>query len=188
VHPTLEEIEKGMDHVRRSPSKQGTVEGLCIRPEVNERKELESCLFSPERGVEGDFWFRKCWKTLDDGRSDPEAQIAMMNTRFIDLISGSREGWKLAGDQVYVNMDISEANLSPGDRLKMGDAVLEITPLPHTGCKLFVERFGVEAMKYLSTPTGKALRLRGIYARTVVEGIVKVGDSVSKAGVPSDEG
>lgn len=180
MHLTAEQIASGMPDVIASPAQSGKVEGICIRPEINEREELESCLFTPERGVEGDFWFRKCWKTLDDGCSDPEVQVAMMNSRFIDLIARSRDRWRLAGDQVFVDLDLSEDNLSPSDRLQMGQAVLEITPIPHTGCKQFVERFGLDAMKYLATDSGKALRLRGIYAKIVEEGVVKVGDGIEK--------
>ena len=180
MHVTAAQIEEKLDWVKASPSEKGTLEALCIRPEVNERKVLESCLLSPELGVEGDFWVRNCWKKLDDKTSDPVVQVAIMNARAVDIVAGSRDRWILAGDQLYVDFDLSEANLPPGALLKVGSAVIEISSVPHTGCKLFHERYGVEALKFFNSKVGSALRLRGVFGQIVQEGVVTVGDVVEK--------
>lgn len=180
THLTTEQIEARLDWVEASPAECGTVEGLCIRPEVNGRQELESCRLSPAEGVDGDFWVRKSFMTLDDGSSDPAVQVAIMNSRAVDVIAGSRDRWKLAGDQLFVDFDLSESNLAPGDRLHVGPAILEITPVPHTGCGMFQERFGAAAVRFYNSKVGKAMRLRGVYAQVVQEGVVSVGDTVRK--------
>lgn len=180
VHFTTEQIEARLDWIKASPADTGTLAGLCIRPEVNKRLELDECRLSPELGVEGDFWVRQCWKKLEDGASDPAVQVAIMNARAIDAIAGSRARWKLAGDQLYVDYDLSEENLSAGDRLQIGAAVVEIIPIPHTGCDLFRDRFGKDAVKFINSKMGKSLRLRGLFAQIVQEGVVRVGDVVKK--------
>lgn len=180
MHCTTEQLEEWVGRVKEAPAEKGTVEGICIRPEPNEREVLESCVLSPELGVEGDFWVKQCWKKLDDGSSDPVVQVAIMNSRAIDIIAGEKERWWLAGDQLFVDFDISEKNVSVGDRLRVGQAVIEITDIPHTGCDLFKERFGVDAVKYVNSKTGKALRLRGMFGQIVQEGVVNIGDVVEK--------
>ena len=88
-----------------------------------------------------------------------------------------RSRWHLAGDQLYVDLDLSEANLPPGTRLSIGSAVIEVTAEPHTGCSKFVERFGLDAMKFVNSRERKDLHLRGINARVVRPGVLRVGDS-----------
>ena len=175
-----EQIEARLDWIKESPADVGKLEGLCIRPEVNKRLQLDECRLSPELGVEGDFWVKQCWKKLEDGSSDPAVQVAMMNSRAIDAIAGSRERWKLAGDQLYVDFDLSEENVSPGDRLKIGEAVVEVIPIPHTGCDLFRDRFGMDAVKFINSKMGKALRLRGVFAQIIEGGVVRLGDAIEK--------
>ena len=103
-----------------------------------------------------------------------------MSARAADLVGGTRERWALAGDQLYVDLDVSEANLPAGTRLAVGTAVTEISALPHTGCKKFVARFGLEAMLFVNAPDGRALRLRGVNARIVESGLVRPGDEIRK--------
>ena len=179
-HLSREEIEARLGWIKDSPAATGTLEGLCIRPELNQRRELEECLLSPEGGVEGDFWVRQCWKKLDDGASDPIVQVAIMNARAVAAVAGGRDRWKLAGDQLFVDFDLSEAHIAPGDRLQVGEAVVEIAPIPHTGCDLFRDRYGMAAVKFINSKLGKSLRLRGVFAQVVRRGVVRIGDAVQK--------
>ncbi|MEO2004026.1 MAG: MOSC domain-containing protein [Candidatus Poribacteria bacterium] len=181
AHLTTEQIEARLDWLKASPADSGALEGICIRPKVNEREELERCLLSPEGGVEGDFWAEVNRKMLAEGSSYSAGQVALMNSRAIEAVAGSRDRWKLAGDQLFVDFDLSESNLAPGDRLHVGPAILEIVPIPHTGCDLFKERFGMDAVKFINSAVGKSMRLRGIFAQVVQEGVVSIGDSVRKA-------
>ena len=103
-----------------------------------------------------------------------------MSSRAAALVAGDRERWPLAGDQLYVDLDLSDENLPPGTRLALGSAVLEVTDEPHTGCKKFTARFGLDAMVFVNSPVGRALNLRGINARVVESGTVRVGDAVTK--------
>ncbi len=181
MHLAAEQIDARLDWVEATPAETGTVEGICIRPEPNQREELSSCLLSPELGVEGDFWVRKCGRKLEDGSSDPAVQLAIMNSRAVDIVAGSRDRWKWAGDQLFVDFDLGEENLAPGDRLHIGPAVVEISDVPHTGCDLFKARYGMAAVKFINSRIGKSMRLRGVLAQIVQEETVSVGDTVRKA-------
>jgi MOSC domain-containing protein YiiM len=121
------------------------------------------------------------WRLRSSHREpDHDTQLTMMNARVADLVVGARERWPLAGDQLYVDFDLSVANAPPGTRLAVGDAVVELTEPPHTGCKKFVERFGMDAMLFVNAPEGRELRLRGANARVVRPGTIRVGDAVTK--------
>jgi MOSC domain-containing protein YiiM len=101
-----------------------------------------------------------------------------MNSRVIALLAGDKERWPLAGDQLYVDLDLSVDNLPPGTRLNFGSAVVEVSDRPHTGCKKFAARFGLDALQFVNSPQGKQLRLRGLHARVVQPGVIRVGDIV----------
>ena len=131
-------------------------------------------------GVEGDHWANGCWKSTEDGKPHPDVQICVMNSRCINHIAGSRENWAPAGDNLFVDMDISPDNMPPGTRVSLGSVILEITDTPHNGCAKFVERYGREATVFVNTGEGKRLRLRGIYGRVVQDGAVSVGDVITK--------
>ena len=103
-----------------------------------------------------------------------------MNTRAADLIAQSRERWPLAGDQLYVDNDLSEDHLPPGTRITVGEVVFEIAHEDHTGCAKFAHRFGKDALKFVNSPDGAHLNLRGIYATVVQGGVVRVGDVVAR--------
>ena len=171
-HLTTEEIEAGLDYVIESSKDNGVLELIIRRPKEDEREVLETGELDAVKGLIGDVWL------TDDG--NVEAQIAIMNSRIIALLAQDRERWKLAGDQLYINLDLSEENLPAGTRLETGSAILEVTPKPHNGCKKFVERFGLDAMKFVNSPVGKQLHLRGIYARVVKSGAIRQGDAVRK--------
>ena len=179
-HLSEEELTAGLDSIRSSPADGGVLEMIVIRPLDKERRVLAECELSLSQGAEGDQWVRNCWKKLPDGSAHPDVQLTLMNTRCVDLLAGEKERWALAGDQLYVDMDLSGDNLPVGQRLAVGTALLEITEVKHTGCGLFAERFGVPALKFVNSPVGKELHLRGIYAKVVQDGVVRVGDVVTK--------
>jgi len=173
-HLTTEEIEAKLSYVIESPKDNGTLELIVCRPKADEREVLEAGELDIEKGLIGD-----CWLTYNDGFLD--AQIAIMNSRIIDLLAQEgKERWKLAGDQLYVDLDLTDENLPFGTKLQIGSAILETTPQPHNGCKKFVERFGLDAMKFVNSPVGKKYHLRGIYARVIQSGTIRQGDSVKK--------
>ena len=176
----LEDFQKGLSWVRKSPQNRGIVKAIVIRPSTNSRKELQSCGFSPEMGVQGDYWSRNCWLKQQDGSPHPNVQVAMMNVRVIDLLTQERSLWKLAGDQLYIDFDLSKGNVSAGQRLKIGTVVLEITGRSHTGCKKFSDRFGSDALKFVNSSEGNRLRLRGIYAKIVRSGLISVGNYIQR--------
>lgn len=180
AHLSRDELAAGLDEILNSPGDRGVLKAVVIRPETNARLSLQRCELSPARGVHGDNWAEGCWMTLPDGRPHPDVQVAIMNARTIALIAQEEARWALAGDNLYVDLDLSAANLPPGTRLAIGSALLEITAVPHNGCAKFAARFGVEATRFVNSREGKRLHLRGIYARIVQPGAIAVGDLVTK--------
>ena len=179
-HLTTAQIEAGLTIVRQSPQDHGVLKAIVACPDDNERLILPQVELSPEGGVHGDRWANRCWKTLPDGSPHPDVQVAITNARFVDLIAGDEPRWALAGDNLYVDLDLSVDNLQPGHQLAIGSAVLEVTAVPHNGCKKYAQRFGEDAIRAVNTPAGKALHLRGIYAKIVQAGTVTVGDVITK--------
>ena len=184
-HLILTEIEAGMDWVLAAPSNAGRVESLVVRPDVNQRESLNQVMFSPDQGVAGDNWLTSCWKKLPGGESDPEVQVAIMNARMIEVLTRDKSLWPLVGDQLFVDFDLSVNNLAVGEQLQVGAAVLEITGEPHRGCSKFKNRFGSDALAFVNSKQGDAHRLRGVYARIVSAGEVRVGDGISKMNADS---
>jgi hypothetical protein len=180
-HPSLGELRQGLDGIRQSPKDGGFLKAIVIRPETDARVSLPRCELSPDGGVHGDNWAKGCWMSLPDGRPHPDVQVTIMNARAIALIAQEEARWPLSGDNLIVDLDLSEANLPPGSRLSIGSALLEITDVPYKGCKKFAERFGVDATRFVNGRDGLRLHLRGIYARIVEPGVVAVGDAVAKS-------
>jgi hypothetical protein len=177
-HFSTAELEARLDPVRRAPKDEGRLELVVRRPAEGERETLEVGELDLVEGLVGDRWSRG-----KRGRTpDPDTQLTLMSARAAELVGGPRERWSLAGDQLFVDLDLSEANLPPGTRLAIGTAVVEMSPVPHTGCKKFVGRFGLAAMLFVNSPEGRALRLRGANARVVEAGLVRPGDVVRKVG------
>lgn len=174
------EIEAGMPHVAESPTDRGAVEMIVARPEIEERNVLNEGTFSVAEGLVGDNWLTRGSSLTDNGRGHPDAQITMMNARYLDLIAGSREHWPLAGDQLIVDLDLSHENLTTGQQLQVGSVVFEVTAMPHNGCKKFSDRFGQDAIKFANSDSGKAQRLRGIYLKVIQPGTLQVGDTITK--------
>jgi hypothetical protein len=139
---------------------------------------VEEAVLDLTDGLVGDCWRTRGSSSTPDGSANPDAQLTLMNARSAALVAGERDRWPLAGDQLYVDLDLSGDALPPGSRLHIGDAVVEVTALPHTGCGKFVRRFGVDAMKFVNSPAGRELNLRGINARVVTSGTIRVGDEI----------
>lgn len=182
-HATAEELAAGIDEVRRAPRELGRVELIVRRPAEEDREIVLEGEIDAVDGLVGDSWRIRGSSRTPDGSADPEAQLTIMSSRAVHLVARTRDRWQLAGDQVFVDFDISMANLPAGTRLEVGSAIVEVTPKPHLGCQKFSRRFGVEALKVVNSPIGRSLRLRGLNARVVVPGRVRVGDIVRKAEI-----
>jgi hypothetical protein len=182
-HLSAEALEAGLPKILESPKDSGAVMMIVCRPDVDQRGVLQAARLDTDKGLVGDNWLKRGSSSTSDGSADPEMQLNIMNSRVIDLVASSRDRWPLAGDQVFVDIDLSKDNLPAGTQLQLGDAIIEVTAPPHTGCKKFVARFGVEAMKFVNSRHGKKLCLRGINARVVKSGTFAVGDSVRKLNV-----
>jgi len=180
VHPTDAQLEAGLDEIRHAPSDLGTVELIVARPALGERTVLEVARLDLAVGMVGDTWSERPSRESDDGRPHPAMQLTLMGSRVIALVAGHPERWPLAGDQLFVDLDLSEANLPAGTRLAVGTAIVELSAIPHTGCAKFTERFGLAALRFVNSPTGRPLRLRGANARIVEPGTVRRGDTVRK--------
>jgi hypothetical protein len=179
-HPSKEQLEAGLDHIRQSPRDHGLIELILRRPKEGERELLEEAELCTERGVVGDNWQTRGSSKTPDGTSHPEMQLNLMNVRAAALIAQSPERRQLAGDQFYIDLDLSDENLPPGTRLAFGTAIIEVTAIPHLGCAKFMARFGNPALKFVNSPVGRELHLRGINAMVIQSGIVKKGDRAIK--------
>lgn len=179
LHLTEAEIKSQVAHVLDSPKDHGTLELIVRRPEIEEREVIAEGLLDAEAGLVGDNWLTRGSRRTNNGLGHPEMQLNIMNYRFAEIIAGSRERVPLAGDQLYVDLDLSGDNLPPGTRIKIGDASIEITAIPHLGCKKFVERFGIDAMKFANSDFGRKHNLRGVNARVIEPGKVASGDAVN---------
>src|SRR5258707_251085 len=180
-HLTMSELEAGLDEIRRAPKDEGVLELIVRRPGVNDREVLESAELHLVEGLIGDSWNRRRSKSTPDGSPNPLMQLNIMNSRVTALVSRNKDRWPLAGDQLYLDMDLSESNMPAVTRMALGPALTEVTSPPHLGCQKFVARFGHEAMKFVNSPLGKQLHLRGINARVIQGGIIRVGDVARKA-------
>ena len=175
----MEAVDAGLDAVRAAPADNGRVELIARRPEVDARELVDEATLDPEVGLVGDNWHVK--PSLTTGAPNPEAQLTLMNARVTALVAGEdRERWAQAGDQLYVDLDLSYRNLPPGTRLRVGEAVIEVSAEPHLGCGKFLARFGVEAQKLVNSAIGRELNMRGINTKVVTGGVVRAGDPVVK--------
>ena len=179
-HLTMAELEAGLDEIRQSPKDEGLLEMIVCRPRIGERQVLAEGELHPLEGLMGDSWKTRGSSRTADGSAHPDMQLNIMNSRVINLVTQSKNHWSLAGDQLYLDLDLSKENLPAGTRFALGTAVIEVTPQPHTGCQKFVERFGLEAMKFVNSPVGKQLSLRGINAKVVEPGVIRVGELAKK--------
>ncbi len=176
----MSELEAGLDYIRHSPTNLGALRLIVRRPDILLREVLDVGELDMVEGLVGDNWKVKGSSRTSDGTSHPDMQLNIMNARAIDWIAQSRDRWPLAGDQLYIDLDLSGKNLPPGTKLALGNAIIEVTSQPHTGCKKFVERFGLDAMKFVNSEVGRSLNLRGINARVIKPGIIRVGELATK--------
>ncbi len=179
-HLTTSELEARLHEVSLSPQDGGVLEMIVRRPDVGAREIVEHGELDLIEGLVGDSWKSRSSKRTADGSPHPDMQLNLINSRLVALVAQDRSRWHLAGDQLYIDLDLSAANLPPATRLAIGSAVIEVTAEPHTGCSKFVERFGLDAMMFVNARERKDLRLRGINARVLRAGMLRVGDSVSK--------
>jgi hypothetical protein len=177
---TLETLSASLLHIRQSPQAEGTLALIVRRPQVDAREVLTEGELNTVEGLVGDTWNKRGSSRTSDGSPHPDMQLNLMNVRVVEAVAGSVKRWPLAGDQLYVDLDLSQANLPPGTRLSIGSAVIEVTAQPHTGCGKFSARFGVDALKFVNSPEGRALGLRGVNAKVVTPGRVRTGDAVRK--------
>ena len=175
LHLTSDELAAGMAAILRSPKNDGVLTWIVRRPDVNAREIVDAGELTATDGLLGDNW-----KARGGSRApNPDMQITVMNARVIALVARARDRWQLAGDQLFVDLDLSEDNAPAGTRFTVGSAVLEVSPQPHTGCKKFAARFGTDAVQFINSPEGRRLRLRGLNARIVEAGTIRVGDIVT---------
>lgn len=177
---TAEELERGLAHVLQSPKNDGTLELIVKRPEVDRRMSVTEGRLDTEQGLVGDSWHSRGSGSPPDGSSDPEMQLTIMNSRVAALVADDDNRRELAGDQLYLDLDLSGANLPPGTKLAIGDAIIEVTEPPHTGCRKFADRFGRDATVFVNSGLGRKRNFRGINARVVQSGDLKVGDVAQK--------
>ncbi len=180
THFTLEDLYTKLEHIQQSPKDSGRVELIVRRPTTEEREVTTQGRLIPSAGLEGDNWRARGSTSMPDGSANPEAEITLMNTRVIQALTQDETRWSLAGDQFFVDFDLSEENIPAGSRLVIGSAIVEVSPLPHNGCKKFSARFGVDALKFISMAENKPLRMRGINAKIIQAGEVKQGDLIRK--------
>lgn len=182
-HPaprTLETLEANLGHIRQAPKDAGTLRLIVRRPQVDAREVLAEVELNATEGLAGDSWRLRSSSRTADGSPHPDMQLNLMNSRVVEAVAGDVRRWPLAGDQLYVDLDLSQTNVPAGTRLSIGEAVIEVTPQPHTGCGKFSARFGVDALKFVNSAGGRAMGLRGVNARVIQPGRVRVGDIVRK--------
>ena len=177
---TMAELEAGLEQVLGAPATDGVVEMIVRRPASGVREELAEAELDPAAGLVGDSWSQRGSRRTADGSAHPDMQINVMNARAAALVAQQRSRWALAGDQLFVDLDLSAANVPAGTRLAIGSAVIEITAEPHTACGKFADRFGVDAAAFFNATRHRRLRLRGVNARVVQRGTIRAGDRVAK--------
>jgi MOSC domain-containing protein YiiM len=181
-HRTRDELEARLDWVLDAPKDQGTLRQIVVRPEHGKRQVVDSIRIGLATGLEGDHWAKGCWKSLGDGSPDPDVQICMMSARMIEAIAGDPANWAPAGDNLFLDADLSPGSMPPGTRFALGEAELVVTPVTHNGCEQFIARYGRDACVFVNTGKGRENRLRGIYARVTRDGVIRTGVRLRKLG------
>src|SRR5437763_11464965 len=176
THLSMAQLQAGLDAIRESPADRGTLRMIVRRPQVGVREVIEVGELDPTEGLLGDTWKARSSRRTTDGSPHPDMQLNIINARAIALIAQSNDRWPLAGDQLFLDLDLSDRNLPPWTKLKIGAAIIAVTDQPHTGCAKFVQRFGADAAAFVNSSLGRELNLRGINARVVSAGTIRVGD------------
>jgi hypothetical protein len=180
THALSAELEEGLRHIREAPRAEGVLALIVRRPGPGRREVLDTCRLDVVDGLVGD-----CWSTGPSGQSADgwlhlSRQLTVMSSRVMALLARDQSRWALSGDQLFVDLDLSVANLPSGTRVAIGSAVIAVTEPLHSSCKAFASRYGVAATAFVHSPVGGALRLRGVNARVIRSGDVRVGDPVKK--------
>jgi hypothetical protein len=184
-HLTLAELEAGLDDIRQSPKDEGALRLIVRRPRAGQREVLDEGALDLDEGLVGDTWRARAIARSTDGVPYLLTQLNIMNARVIALVAGPKARWPLAGDQLFIDIDLSDDNMAPGTQLALGSAVIEVTAEPHTGCQKFLTRFGADAVKFVNSRLGRHLHLRGVNARVVRAGVIRVGDTAKKLPAPT---
>jgi hypothetical protein len=173
-------LDAALPEILAAPTDRGRVDLVVARPAPDERAVIEEAVLDVDEGLVGDSWRARGSRHTPDGAAHPLTQLTIMNARVAAAVAGSIDRWPLAGDQLYVDLELGSENLPPGSRLAVGTAVVEVTEQPHTGCAKFAGRYGIDAARFVNSAVGRAHNLRGINARIVTSGVVRRGDTVSK--------
>lgn len=179
---SMAELESTLDHFLAAPADAGTVELVARRPAIDQREILAEGELTAEVGLVGDTWIDRGSRRTPDGSPHPDTQLTVMSARVVSYLAGDPDRRTLAGDQLYLDLDLTEENLPAGTRLALGTAVIEVTEKAHTACKKFANRFGLEALQFVNAPHRRGLRLRGLNAKVVTPGVLRPGDTVTKVG------
>lgn len=185
---TADELAAALPEILAAPADSGRLDMIVSRPSKGLRRTHDRAKLTLAGGVEGDHWAQGCWLSTDAGQPHPDVQICIMMSRAIRAIAGEPENWPPAGDNLFIDMNLTAESLPAGARLALGSAILEITEEPHRGCASFVARYGRDACafanvgpkSYAKDGAGAALRLRGVYARVVQDGEIAVGDRFTR--------
>jgi MOSC domain-containing protein YiiM len=178
MRPQFVALDRALELIRAAPKDRGTIELIARRPAEGTREIIDRARFNLELGVVGDGWHRRPSKKT--GAPNLEQQVTIMSSRAIAAIVPDRNDWPNAGDQLYVDFDLSAENVPPGTRLQVGTAILEVSSHPHRGCAKFTKRFGSDATAWVNTEVGRALNLRGVNTQVITAGEARRGDAISK--------
>jgi hypothetical protein len=182
-HANYTALEAGLPEIRRSPQDRGQIVLIVRRPAAKEREVLAEAVLDPSEGLVGDSWRARASAKIANGEvPDRRTQLTLMNARVAALVAGDQHRWPLAGDQLYVDFDLGTANVPPGTQLAVGTALIEISDQPHRGCGKFLSRFGIDAQRFVTSPVGRELNLRGVNAIVRSGGLVRSGEEIRKLG------
>ncbi|MBI3744525.1 MAG: MOSC domain-containing protein [Chloroflexi bacterium] len=180
LYMNREALEAGLETIRQSPKDSGVLRLIVRRPQVNARELLQEAQLDPDEGLVGDTWKMRGSSKMDKRVPHPDMQLTLINSRLIALLAQQEERWALAGDQLYVDFDLSVTSLPPWTTLAIGSAVIQVTDQPHTGCVKFSARFGPDALKFVNSSVGRELRLRGMNTKVIKAGTIRLGDAITK--------
>ena len=181
THRTAADLTAFLPTIDAAPQDVGLVRSVVRRPAVGQREVLEVGHLDVAEGLVGDTWRARGSRRRDDGSAHPDMQLNIMNHRLVEFLAQDPEREVLAGDQMFLDLDLSHANLPAWSELHIGGpegAVVVVTDQPHNGCAKFIARYGKDAMTFVNGPEGKPRRLRGLCAKVVRPGPVRPGDEV----------
>ena len=177
---TDRDFEPFLADLHASPRASGRLQLIVRRPAVDQREVISTAVLDPTVGLVGDGWFERGSRRTPDGRANPESQVTLINTRVLRAIEPDEARWSLAGDQLYVDFNLGQEALPAGSKISIGSAVLVVSEQPHTGCAKFSARFGSDALRWINSPVGRELRMRGMNTRVVESGTIRTGDPVRR--------